>query len=89
MVQKKSGGATTARKLDMVNDALSWKDAAQAFLDGKDNIPCPLCQKAGLEATAVCGSDRIGFLLLICPTCGKSTNFSRIKFPPSVKAQNF
>lgn len=89
MAQRPNGGVTTAKKLDMASDLHPWENTAQAFLDGKNESECPLCQKGKLESTAVCGPDRIGFLLLTCPVCGKSANFSRIKFPPSVKTQNF
>ncbi len=89
MAQRINGGVTTARKLDIVNNLSPWETAAQAFLAGKNEIECPLCQKGTLQSTAVCGPDRIGFLLLTCPACGKSANFSRIKFPPSVETQNF
>lgn len=42
-----------------------------------------------LKATAVYGADRIGFLLLTCPVCGKSANFSCVKSPESIKADTF
>lgn len=89
MVQKKSGGMITAKKLDMTNDPRAWENAAEAFLHGVSEIGCPLCKKGQLQITAVCGPDRVGFLLLTCPVCGKSANFSRIKFPTSIKTESF
>lgn len=79
----------TAKKLDIASDLHPWESAAQAFLNGEHEIGCPLCLKGELKATAVCGADRIGFLLLTCPVCGKSANFSRVKFPESISTDTF
>ena len=89
MVQRINGGVTTVKKLDMVSNLSFWAPAAKAYLDGASEIGCPLCKKGELKVTAVCGKNRIGFLLLTCPICGKSANFSRIKFPESIKADSF
>lgn len=89
MVQKTNSGATAARKLDLSSNLRLWEPAAKDFLDGKSKISCPLCLKGLLNITAVCGPDRVGFLLMTCPVCGKSSNFSRIKFPASVKTESF
>ena len=89
MAQKTNGGMTTARKLDTASNLHPWESAAKSFLDGATAIGCPLCRKGELKITAVSGPDHIGFLLFTCPVCGKSANFSRIKFPESIPTKTF
>lgn len=85
MVQKLSEGQTTAKKLDLVNDATTWLDAAECFLHGRgDQAVCPLCGAQPLLCNSACGFDRVGFMLLTCEACGKSVQFSRIRFPESM-----
>ena len=87
MVQNKHGGPTTAKRLDLENDLSVWQNAAQAFLSG-DVAQCPLCG-AGLESESRCGRDRVGFLLFTCPSCCKSVNFSRVRFPENISVKQF
>lgn len=89
MAQRENNGMIIVKKLDMTNDLRPWEPSAKAFLSGEHKICCPLCLSGKLKATAVCGADRIGFLLLTCPVCGKSANFSRVKFPESIEADTF
>lgn len=85
MDPKKTGGAATVKKLDLVSDPSLWNETASAFLDGAEQLYCPLCKQNGVVATAACASDRVGFLLLSCPSCGKSAHFSRVVFPKPLK----
>lgn len=87
MIQNRDGGMTTAKRLDLANDLSIWQNAAQAFLSG-DAAKCPLCG-AVLESESRCGPDRVGFLLLTCPSCGKSANFSRVRFPSNISVKEF
>lgn len=87
MVQNKHGGTPTSKKLDLANDLAVWQNAAQAFLTG-ESAECPLCGTA-LESESRCGPDRVGFLLLTCPSCGKSANFSRVRFPVNASVKQF
>lgn len=82
---KKTGGAITAKKLDLVSDPSPWAEAASAFLEDSKKLRCPICGQDGLRANAACGSDRVGFLLLSCPSCGKSAHFSRVVFPSTLE----
>ena len=89
MTQRKSSGIIAVKKLDLTNDFRPWEPSAKAFLDGEPEVCCPICLSGKLKETAVCGIDRIGFLLLTCPGCGKSVNFSRVKFPESIRTDTF
>lgn len=82
---KKTGGAATVKKLDLVSDPSLWNETASAFLDGEKQLYCPLCKQSGVVATAACASDRVGFLLLSCPSCGKNAHFSRVVFPSTLE----
>lgn len=85
MDPKKTGGAVIAKKLDLVSDPSLWNETASAFLEGAEQLNCPLCKQNSVVATAACASDRVGFLLLSCPSCGKSAHFSRVVFPQSLE----
>lgn len=87
MVQNRDGGMTTAKRLDLANDLSIWQNAAQALLSG-DAAKCPLCG-AVLKSESRCGPDMVGFLLLSCPSCGRSANFSRIRFPSYISVKEF
>lgn len=85
MDPRKTGGATTAKKLDMVSDPTPWAETASVFLEDSKPLSCPICGQDGLRAIAACGSDRVGFLLLSCPSCEKSAHFSRVVFPSTLE----
>ncbi|MGM9594164.1 MAG: hypothetical protein ACI3U8_07400 [Candidatus Onthomonas sp.] len=77
-----------SRKLDIDTDMQRWTPAFDAFLRGAPAV-CPVCGSASLEPAARSGPDRIGFLFLSCPDCGKTGYLSRVRFPEELEIEPF
>ena len=88
MRRRKAGGVAMLRKLDIDDNQQRWFPAFDAFIKGNATA-CPVCGKIGLESTAGCGKDRVGFLVITCSSCGKSGYMSRITFPENLEIQLF
>ncbi len=90
MIPNSTGGMNTGVKLDLASDLTEWIPLLERYFDDSAAlIECPSCHEAALNIITRCGVDRIGFALLTCPHCGKSANFSRVKFPEGLDIPQF
>lgn len=86
MELKQNGGKRTAITLGEATDPKAWLTAADCILHGNSQeAVCPFCGTKPLQSETACGPDHIGFLLLHCPHCGRSAQFSRVQFPADMQ----